>query len=303
MRARLLLAVGLLLVQVVLAQQEPLGTLFGPVPVIEVIDGDTVILESNLGPRIVRLIGIDTPEVQHPEKGREPFGPEASAFTTGLLPPGTQVWLEIDLEIEDAYGRLLAYLYYPDEAGSWRIGTQSVTMANLVIAEQGYAQPLVIEPNDLYADLIEDAVAEAQAAERGMWSPEATAAATGTETAMTSPTDPFPGLPPGPIVIACTLYNPTAELDFNSETVTLWLREPMDTRGYYLHDRGSGTRLSLPVGEHGPGELVILNPGQGIWNNGGDTIYLMHRDGTEIDSWDYTSQRTDEGKEICRNSP
>jgi micrococcal nuclease len=267
-----------------------------------VIDGDTVILESNLGPRIVRLIGIDTPEVQHPEKGREPFGPEASAFTESLLPAGTRVWVEVDLEIEDAYGRLLAYVYFSDDDGRWSINGQAVTMANLEIARRGFARPLSLEPNTVYADLFAGAVSAAQDQALGMWTVEGDSvegADVGTPAPAGSAGTP-PGLPGGPIVIYCTLYNPEAELDFNAETVTLWLRERHDTRGYYLLDKGSGTVLELPAGEHGPGPMTITNPDQGIWNNGGDTIFLMRRDGTEVDAWDYTDHRADEGTEICR---
>jgi hypothetical protein len=53
----------------------------------------------------------------------------------------------------------------------------------------------------------------------------------------------------------------------------------------------------------GPGVVVITNPGQGIWNNGGDTIYLKRGDGTIVDEWDYTAQRRGEGVEICRGDP
>ncbi len=59
----------------------------------------------------MRLIGIDTPEV-YVERGRpDCYGPEASAFTKQLLPPGTAVRLERDVVGRDDYGRLLAYVY------------------------------------------------------------------------------------------------------------------------------------------------------------------------------------------------
>lgn len=263
----------------------PVGPVYGPVPVLDVVDGDTVVLGSNLGPRTVRLIGIDTPEVDHPEIGREPFGPEASAFTRDLLPPGTRVRVELDLEVEDAYGRLLAYLYVEDPGGGWRVDGAPHVMANLAIARSGWAHPLTIPPNGVYADLIADAVAEAEAAGRGLHAPEgepvprAEAASTFGGAA--------PGAAGGPVRIACILYDPSAELDRDAEWVEVEILEPVDTRGMYLLDRGSGARFPLPAGVQGPGTLTIGNPDQGVWNNSGDTVYLMRGPDEELDSFTY----------------
>jgi endonuclease YncB( thermonuclease family) len=70
-----------------------------------VADGDTVDLTN--GAR-VRLVQIDTPEVYF---GDECFGPQASAETKRLLPPGTLVRLtrEPATDSVDSYGRLLRY--------------------------------------------------------------------------------------------------------------------------------------------------------------------------------------------------
>ena len=81
--------------------------------------------------------------------------------------------------------------------------------------------------------------------------------------------------------------------------MTLLLRERLDTRGYYLWDEGSKTAFRLPVGEQGPGELTIGNPGQGVWNNGGDTVFLMLGE-TVVDAWDYTDARPGRVGTVCR---
>jgi hypothetical protein len=67
-----------------------------------VADGDTVALRN--GQR-VRLVQIDTPEVYF---GTECYGPQASATTKRLLPPGTRVWLFVEPATDpvDQYGRL-----------------------------------------------------------------------------------------------------------------------------------------------------------------------------------------------------
>jgi endonuclease YncB( thermonuclease family) len=71
-----------------------------------VADGDTVDLTN--GQR-VRLVQIDTPEVYFEP---ECYGPQASAVTKRLLPPGTFVRLvpEPATDLVDRYGRLLRYV-------------------------------------------------------------------------------------------------------------------------------------------------------------------------------------------------
>ncbi len=280
---------GLLLAGLASGQLEPVGSLLGPVPLASVIDGDTVVLTSNLGPRTVRLIGIDAPESNHPERGREPFGAEARAFVAALLPEGTPVWVELDFGLTDAYGRLLAYLYVEDPAGTWLVEGRRAAQVNLAIAEAGFATVMTIEPNSTYADLYEDAVAEARARASGMWAPGDTATVDGAA-----------ALPDGPIVIRCALYNPTTPNDANAEWVSLLIREPIDTRGYYLYDEGSKSTFRLPPGVQGPGELRVGNPGQGVWNNSGDVIYLKRGDEV-IDRWDYSDRLAPEGVVICRD--
>jgi endonuclease YncB( thermonuclease family) len=54
-----------------------------------VADGDTVDLRNG---QKVRLVQIDTPEVYF---GTECYGPQASALTKQLLPPGTAVRLSV----------------------------------------------------------------------------------------------------------------------------------------------------------------------------------------------------------------
>ena len=92
----------------------PVSQLYGPVPLARIVDGDTLVVESNIGPRTVRLIGIDTPEIG----SGEPGGREAQAHLARLLGSGLLIWLELDLGLEDIYGRLLAYVYVRHN-GAW----------------------------------------------------------------------------------------------------------------------------------------------------------------------------------------
>lgn len=61
----------------------------GPAPplaeVLEVTDGDTIVVRSGSHTEPVRLLGIDTPEVAHHGQSAECFGPEASDRTAELF--------------------------------------------------------------------------------------------------------------------------------------------------------------------------------------------------------------------------
>jgi micrococcal nuclease len=128
------------------------------VRVIEVIDGDTVIVAFADGSTdTVRLLGVDTPETHHPRKPVQCFGPEAAAYTTARL-AGQLVRLEGDVEERDVYGRRLAYVIvdghrFDDE-----------------LLRRGYARLLVIAPNRAHARALLTAELDARRNARGLWS-------------------------------------------------------------------------------------------------------------------------------------
>lgn len=128
--------------------------------VTEVIDGDTVIIES--GER-VRYIGVDTPETKHPKKSVQCFGREASRRNTELV-EGKEVYLEKDISETDRYGRLLRYIYLlnpdaPDE----------VIMVNEYLIEQGYGTVITYPPDVKYHEQFREAQRLAQEEKRGLW--------------------------------------------------------------------------------------------------------------------------------------
>lgn len=78
--------------------------------VIRVVDGDTIEVNLRPGPKVmVRLIGIDTPEVFG---GTECGGEAASKKTKKILPRGTIVRMVSDptQDLKDRYDRLLRYV-------------------------------------------------------------------------------------------------------------------------------------------------------------------------------------------------
>lgn len=132
---------------------EPVGD--EPVPVVRVVDGDTIWVPPE---ERVRLIGIDTPEVDWYGGRAECYGEEAGLFLRRLV-EGERVRLEHDEELRDRYGRTLAYVYLEDGR-----------MVNLLLVRQGYAVVTIYEPNDRYEERLRIAEREAQEARRGLWS-------------------------------------------------------------------------------------------------------------------------------------
>ena len=127
--------------------------------VIYVTDGDTIGVEVNGVEERVRLIGIDTPETHKPNTPVQCFGPEATAFTESLLPEGTSLHIERDVEARDVYGRLLAYVYRSKDG----------MFVNMEIIGRGYARPLTIAPNVAHAQEFVTAARDAEATNAGLW--------------------------------------------------------------------------------------------------------------------------------------
>jgi len=139
--------------------------------VVRVVDGDTVVILLNGQEEKVRLIGVDTPESKNNEKARRDssktgesvseivkLGKEAAQYTKSILPKGTKVTVETDVQPRDRYGRLLAYLYL-----------ENGEMVNSLIIQNGYAQVMTIPPNVKYEDLFRKLMKEARENNRGLW--------------------------------------------------------------------------------------------------------------------------------------
>lgn len=126
------------------------------VPVLRVIDGDTIEVELGGRAEDVRLIGVDTPETVKPGTPVQCFGERASHFTKRAL-EGRRVHLVFGAERHDVYGRLLAYVY---------LGRR---FYNPILARRGLARTLTIPPNDRYAPLFHRLQRRAALAGRGLW--------------------------------------------------------------------------------------------------------------------------------------
>ena len=119
-----------------------------------VIDGDTILLESG---ESVRYLGIDAPETNHPRRGLECYGAEATKRNRELV-EGELVSLEFDTTDRDAHGRLLRYVYVDN------------TFVNEVLVEEGFAYSYYYPPDTKHYDELLALELAAEAAGRGLWS-------------------------------------------------------------------------------------------------------------------------------------
>ncbi|MCB1182792.1 thermonuclease family protein [bacterium] len=97
------------------AQSRPHGERVSVDPgLVEVGDGDTVTIRWPDGDvERVRILGIDTPEVAHPQWGQphdQLLGPEAAAFGAGAFAAAERIELLRAAET-DPYGRTLGYVF------------------------------------------------------------------------------------------------------------------------------------------------------------------------------------------------
>lgn len=125
------------------------------------VDGDTVELQEPVdGYDRVRLIGMDTPELDGKDAGPEPGAEEAKAYTAEAL-EGKEIALETDQEVEGPYGRLLAYVWIPgSEEANVKADANQPEFFNRTLIADGYAETMTVEPNDAYAECLAAATNE-----------------------------------------------------------------------------------------------------------------------------------------------
>jgi endonuclease YncB( thermonuclease family) len=122
-------------------------------------DGDTIKLTDG---RRIRLLGINSPEIAHKDSDgklikAEPFGSQAKNRAT-ILTHGKKVYLELDKEKYDRYGRVLAYVFLPDG-----------TFINKKLIEEGLAYCLPDKTNNRYEQELLKAQQNAMRSGIGLW--------------------------------------------------------------------------------------------------------------------------------------
>lgn len=124
-----------------------------PAVITSITDGDTLRVDVGAHNQAVRLLAIDTPEVPG-----DCGAAEATEALEALLPAGSNVWLEADVEGRDRYGRLLRYV--------WR---RDGLLVNRELVRRGWARARLYQPNDRRWTAIRQAQVQAQAKYEGLW--------------------------------------------------------------------------------------------------------------------------------------
>jgi micrococcal nuclease len=120
----------------------------------------------------IRMIGVDTPESRENNKTKRDaslagqdlktitdLGKTSTTFLKRILPLGSKVRLEYDVQSKDRYGRSLAYVYLTGDS----------VMINLKLVQAGMASAMTIPPNVKCAQLFREAEAEARRKRVGHW--------------------------------------------------------------------------------------------------------------------------------------
>ena len=139
--------------------------------VTHIVDGDTIDVAGCAEPGRVRLILVNTPEINPGEC----FGKQAAGYTNEAL-LNHQVALEKDVSNKDSFGRNLRYV--------WLDGA----LFNERLVRDGYAELAVYPPDVKYRARIEAAQQEAKAEKRGLWPVCGMVGVPGTATPVQSPT-------------------------------------------------------------------------------------------------------------------
>jgi len=124
----------------------------------KIYDGDTLLLMNG---QKVRLLGINTPEVEGRNKSSQAGGEEAKQWLIARLKK-QKIRVETDVEKKDKYGRLLAHVF-----------TEDKQHINLELVGEGLASINVYPPNLKYINELLKAEHQAEQKIKGIWGEEA----------------------------------------------------------------------------------------------------------------------------------
>ena len=238
---------------------------------LDVVDGDTIRLDLSGSQETVRLVGINAPE-----RG-ECLAQEAGRRLNDLV-AGQEIELVPDRSDRDRYGRLLRYV----EVDGVDVGAELV-LSGLALARR-------YPPDTMRADRYEVLQQEAADAGVGMWAAEACGEA----------------VSGGEVEISEVRFD--ADGDDNENLNDEWVRitnrgrSELDLTGWVLKDTSASHRYAFPSGfvldagasvtvRTGCGsdtatDLHWCNEGSAVWNNSGDTAFLLDPSGNIVSSQD-----------------
>jgi micrococcal nuclease len=243
--------------------------------VTEVIDGDSFVAAIAGAVTEVRMVGVNAPEAD------ECFGSEARSLLTRMI-EGSQVVLTGAVEDVDPFGRSLRQVYLESGDGTIHVNAQIVA-EGMAVATSG---------PDPTVQGLKSVEAEAYASGRGMWGTFACG----------QPEGGFPDRPQ--IRVAAVSADPEGpdEDDLDGEWVEI-VNEgyaPVSVAGWIVRDESSSNRLILPAGTSlavGQGIRIVSACGSSgaevvywcaegpVWNNEGDTVYLLDNMGNAVERY------------------
>lgn len=138
--------------------------------VVDVVDGDTLMVEYNSKKESINLLGIDAPESVMNRKAEIDSrtageslltitfkGIDAKRFVERIVKKGDIVVMAFDVQVRDQEGKLQGYVYLSDGR-----------MLNEEIVRAGYARVAVAPPNMKYQERFIEAYKEARIYRRGL---------------------------------------------------------------------------------------------------------------------------------------
>ncbi len=233
---------------------------------VEVVDGDTLVVDGPGGRTEVRLIGINAPE-----RGECFTGEATAALRSAVDGP---VLLVGDVSDLDRFGRSLRYV---ETADGVDVGARLV--------EGGFAIARRFPPDVARADDYERLQDVARRDGRGLWAPDAC------------------GAPSAPGAALAVEVNADAPGDDNLNLNGEWVRftntgaTAVDLDGWTVADEsashryafrdlvlapGASVTLFTGCGTDTPTERFWCNEGSAVWNNRGDTVFLRAPDGNIV---------------------
>ena len=243
----------------------------GPAELVDVVDGDTLDVRVGGVVERVRLIGVNAPE-----RG-ECFYAEATERLVDLLDDGS-LRLESDTSDRDQYGRLLRYVW----AGE--------TLVNERLVLDGLAIARRYEPDTTMAERFETAQDRATDRGAGLWGAKACGAVPRTALSIVTIESDAPG-------------DDGQNLNGEWAVIANDGSDPVDLTGWILKDESSSHRFSFPdgfrlgassrvtvfsgCGTDTTAELFWCQSGSAVWNNQGDTGFLLDPSGNIVTALGY----------------
>lgn len=241
------------------------------ISVTRVSDGDSVRADSSEGDLEIRLLGINAPEQD------ECFGSEAQGELERLLDGADVRIVPWPPEIDD-FGRELGFLMADG------------VFVNLSLVETGHVVARA-QSDHGFDQEFEEAEQRASAAGVGLWARDACGTPTDAELVIVEVFENAPGddreNPNGEFVVIENVGDTTADLDG-------WAIRDESTRHRHLFsplDVAPGEQVLLRTGcgdddlGSDPIEVFWCDPEPPVWNNGGDTAFLLDPNGGIADSF------------------